>query len=70
MQKQLKKHQKHITIPYSVLGLFLIGSFFPIFRSGGKGNLNFWQFVYNHTIFCDKPEYVPEEDYNSYFKKD
>jgi hypothetical protein len=46
-------------------GLFClaIGSFVPVWRSGRRGNLTFWQFVLNHTIFGPEVEYVPEEDY-------
>ncbi len=43
----------------------IVASFcLPIFRSGGKTNLNFWGWIINHTIFAGPgPEYVPEEDY-------
>lgn len=35
----------------------------PIFRSGGRTHLTFWQWVWNHTIFGPPIEYVPEESY-------
>jgi len=35
----------------------------PIFRSGGRTHLTFFQWVWNHTIFGPPVEYVPEEDY-------
>lgn len=37
----------------------------PIFRSGGRTHLTFWQWVVNHTIFGPPVEYVPEEDYQA-----
>ncbi len=43
--------------------LGLIVSLLPVWRSGEKGNLTFWGFVGNHTIFSDPVEYVPKEDY-------
>lgn len=41
----------------------------PIFRSGLKGNLTFVEWVWNHTIFNDTPEYIPQEDYEQIFKE-
>lgn len=73
MQKQLKKQEQllnPVTIQPEVIVLILGCSFLPVFKSGGKLGLNFWQWIYNHMIFSGEPEYVPEEDYNSYFKKD
>lgn len=46
-----------------VVILLLSCSLLPVFRSGGKSGLNFWGWIYNHTIFASGPEYVPEEDY-------
>lgn len=53
------------------IGLIVLGvaSLIPIWSSGGKGGLNFWQFTLNHTIFNGGPEYVPEEDYIMYASK-
>ena len=42
-------------------------SFLPIFRSGLRKNLSFWEMVWNHTIFGPFPEYIPEEDYAAAF---
>lgn len=41
----------------------------PIFRSGLKGNLSFFDFIRNHTIFADSkvPEYIPRENYEEIF---
>lgn len=51
-------------LPKLLLGLVVIESFtLPIFRSGGRTELSFWQWVKNHTIFGPPVEYVPEEDY-------
>lgn len=40
-------------------------SLIPIWRSGGRGRLNFWAWLINHTIWGPPVEYVPEEDYMS-----
>ena len=50
--------------PRLMLGLLAIESFtLPIFRSGGRTGLSFWEWVWNHTIFGPAVEYVPVEDY-------
>ena len=38
-------------------------SFLPVWRSGMREHLNFWQFVRNHTIWGPPVAYVPEEEY-------
>ncbi|MBA7466246.1 hypothetical protein ES707_01423 [subsurface metagenome] len=46
------------------IGTAIVASFtIPVFRSGGRTHLTFWQWVWNHTIFGPPIEYVPEEDY-------
>lgn len=50
---------KKLAIGTAVAASFTI----PIFRSGGRTHLTFWQWVWNHTIFGPPIEYVPEEDY-------
>jgi len=35
----------------------------PIWRSGGRQDLTFLEFIINHTIWGEPVEYVPEEDY-------
>jgi hypothetical protein len=46
-----------------IIGVVMLLSLFPIWRSGGRTGLNFWQFIFNHTIWGPPIEYVPEEDY-------
>ncbi len=52
-------------------GKILVGglllSALPVWRSGGRGNLNFWEFILNHTIWGLPVEYVPEENYEKAF---
>jgi len=51
--------------PKLLLGLVAVESFaLPIFRSGGRTNLSFWQWVVNHTVFGPAVEYIPVEDYS------
>ena len=38
-------------------------SLLPVFRSGLRDGLNFWEWVYNHTIWGPDVEYIPEEYY-------
>jgi len=58
--KELKR-----VLPKLAVGLVAVESFtLPIFRSGGRTGLSFWQWVVNHTIFGPSVEYVPEEDYS------
>lgn len=45
----------------AMAGTLIFGA--PIFRSGGRTGLSFWQWVVNHSIFGPPVEYVPEEDY-------
>ncbi len=40
-------------------------SLLPVFRSGLVDNMNFWQWIYNHTIWGPPVEYIPEEDYKT-----
>ena len=46
-----------------VIFTLAIASIIPVFRSGGRENLTFWGWVWNHTIFGPPVEYVPQEDY-------
>ena len=50
---------------WKILGVWIIVLSFtlPVFRSGGRVNLTFWNWLRNHTIYGPKVEYVPEEDY-------
>ena len=47
------------------MGLLLLVAAFtvPIFRSGGRGGLTFYDWIVNHTIYGPPIEYVPEESY-------
>lgn len=50
--------------PRLLIGLVVVESFtLPIFRSGGRTGLSFWQWVVNHTVFGPAVEYVPREQY-------
>ena len=61
MSKQLMKLDKNGA---TTLGLLLLGlTFVPVWRSGIKENLNFWQFVLNHTRWGAPVEYLPMETY-------
>jgi hypothetical protein len=55
-------------LPEIVMGLVFL-SFLPVWRSGLKTNLNFWQFIGNHTIFGDPVEFIPREDYMTIFQE-
>jgi hypothetical protein len=46
-----------------IVGGAAAASFLPVWRSGGRENLNFWEFIINHTIFGPPVEYIPEEFY-------
>jgi len=41
----------------------------PIFRSGLKSNLTFFEFIVNHTIWGDPVEFIPKEMYEDIFSK-
>ena len=43
--------------------LTLLLSLLPVWRCGLRGNLTFWQFTREHTIWGSPVEYIPEEDY-------
>lgn len=43
-------------------------SLVPVWRSGGRTKLNFWEFILNHTIWGPPIEYVPEEKYTEELK--
>ena len=46
---------------HGIIGLIVVGSFLPVWRSGEKGKLSFWAWVKNHTIWGDEVMYVPAE---------
>jgi hypothetical protein len=53
---------KSIALWLAVLALTV-----PVFRSGLKTNLTLFEFIWNHTIFGDYPEYIPRENYEEFF---
>ena len=44
--------------------LALAASFLKVWRCGLRSDLNFWQFVKEHTVYGSPVEYIPEEEYN------
>ena len=63
MEAERAKELKRVA-PRLFLGLLAVESVtLPIFRSGGRTGLSFWQWVVNHTVFGPAVEYVPQEDY-------
>lgn len=76
--KKLRSYGKKVSVPKSLmirnnpitknqkilLLVLVVGALtIPIFRSGMRDNLTFWQFLINHTIFGPPVEYVPSELY-------
>ena len=53
-------------------GVMAAAGALPVWRSGGKRKLTFFEFVRNHTIWAETriPEYIPAEDYQSIFEKE
>ena len=46
------------------IGALIVAAFaIPVFRSGGRTGLTFAGWIWNHTIFGPRVEYVPEESY-------
>jgi len=46
--------------------ILLILSFLPIWRSGEKLGLNFWQWVFEHTVFSKRRQWVELKDIRTY----
>lgn len=64
MEAERAKELKRV-LPKLALGLVAVESFtLPIFRSGGRTGLSFWQWLVNHTVFGPAVEYIPFEDYS------
>jgi uncharacterized membrane protein len=40
-----------------------LASLLPIWRSGLREHMNFWEWIINHTIWGPPSEYIPEEYY-------
>ena len=51
----------------TIIALTAASLLLPVFRSGGRDNLNFWEWVLNHTNWGPPIEYIPEEDYKKAF---
>ena len=47
------------------VAVVVVVSLLPIWRSGGRENMTFFGWVWNHTIFGPKVEYIPAEDYEA-----
>ena len=43
--------------------LSLVAGSIPVWRSGEREHLTFWQFLYEHTRFGHTVMYIPEEKY-------
>jgi len=67
-KNSLVKNPKHIKKVLIVWGIALALTL-PVFRSGLKSNLTLLQFVWNHTIYGDKVEFIPREDYEQAFNE-
>ena len=64
MEAERAKELKRV-LPKLALGLVAVESAtLPIFRSGGRTGLSFWQWVINHSIFGPAVEYIPVENYS------
>jgi len=55
--------QDKLVISKDVAILALVISFLPIFRGGLRENINFREFLKEHTIYGSPVEYIPEEEY-------
>lgn len=58
-----------LVISKDVAVLALLASFLPVWRSGLREDMNFWQWTYAHTIWSPKPQYIPEERYENEGKR-
>jgi len=54
---------KKLAISKDLVLLAAAISFLPVWRCGLRGDLTFWQFVQEHTIWGHDVEYIPEEFY-------
>ncbi len=55
--------QDKLVISKDLAVLALLASFLPVFRCGLRENINFWEFLRQHTVFGSPVEYIPEEKY-------
>jgi len=56
-----------IGFPWMVVG---VAAQVPVWKSGGKKNLTFWDFARNHTIWGEPIEYIPKESYTKILKEE
>ncbi len=64
MEPERARELKRVA-PRLFLGLLAVESVtLPLFRSGGRTGLSFWQWVVNHSVFGPPIEYVPSESYS------
>ncbi len=47
----------------TVAALTLVAGSIPVWRSGERKHLSFWQFLYEHTRFGHTVMYIPEDRY-------
>ncbi len=55
--------QKKLVISRDLVMVLALVSLLPIWRSGLRGNLNFWVWLKEHTVWGSPVQYVPEENY-------
>jgi len=55
--------QKQVVISRDLIILLLFCSLLPVFRSGLREDLSFWQWVKEHTVWGHTVTYIPEEYY-------
>lgn len=60
MEAERKKGLKILGATTLGIGIFGV----PIFRSGGRTHLSFFNWVVNHTVFGPAVEYIPVENYS------
>lgn len=60
MEAERKKGLKILGATALGIGVFAV----PIFRSGGRTHLSFFNWVVNHTVFGPAVEYIPVENYS------
>ena len=58
--------QKQVVISRDLILLVLLCSLLPVFRSGLRDELNFWQWVKEHTVWGHPVTYIPEEYYEGH----
>lgn len=71
--RQFQRPERHIANPKrklwkAALGIsFVLALTVPVFRSGLRDDLTFWEWIINHTIWGPPVEYIPEEYYMGFF---